>query len=80
MEIKGITFDEFKSKCPIDRHVNDKFKKKYNEFLIGLLPTVLLEEGIKEAVNTVKLSEEIWQKLCERIFAWFLQTPIEEKR
>ena len=79
MEIKGMTFDEFKSKCPIDSHVNEKFKEKYNEFLDGILPTVLFEEGINEDMNTVKLSEEIWQKLCERIFAWFIQTPIEEK-
>ncbi|MCK4525061.1 MAG: hypothetical protein KAU07_01345 [Candidatus Andersenbacteria bacterium] len=78
MEIKGMTFYEFKSKCSIDRHVNEKFKKKYNEFLDGLLPTVLLEEGIKETVNTVKLSEETWQKFCERIFALFVQTPMEE--
>jgi len=78
MEAKGMTFDEFKSKCPIDRYVNEKFKEKYNEFFNGFLPTVLLEKGINEDMNIVKLPKEMWQKLCEKILAWFLQAPMEE--
>ncbi len=75
MKGEKITFDEFKEEEPIDRHVKDEFKERYNEFLNGLLPTVLLEEGVKGDTNTVKLPKEKWQEICETILAWFLQMP-----
>lgn len=73
-----ITFDEFKKEEPVDRRIRDEFKEEYNEFLNKLLPTVLLEKNIEGDTDTVKLPKKEWQKICEKIWVWYIQMPIEK--